>query len=322
MLGHKAGLRVSEAINFDLSAQERNGLYRIKSKGKKERFAYIPKQVIKELKRNNWQPNHTNRFNFYHFLRKIKREANLSANTELTPHTLRRSFATYHAEAGLPLPLLQKLLGHKSIRTTALYWRNIYNDDKDDTADILVGKNWLEKPKKPQPEPATPIKVKLDGSPKLLTPDLPLFSLPTAEYLTKIQQLENQLSQIQRENNSLKTELSQAKEQNADLQSDLTDLSHQNTTLYQEKHQIQQELTEKDQIIKQLEQEFSAAQKSLASEQKKRTNAENNLAQEKQNNSILRQQLQTERETNAILTQKSTTASKTTPTSKVLINKP
>jgi integrase/recombinase XerD len=54
-------------------------------------------------------------------LKKIKRELHLSQNIELTPHTLRRSFATYQAEAGLPLPLLQKLLGHKSIKTTVLY---------------------------------------------------------------------------------------------------------------------------------------------------------------------------------------------------------
>jgi hypothetical protein len=38
----------------------------------------------------------------------------------------------------MPLPLLQKLLGHSSIRTTALYWQNIYGDDDPD--DILAGK--------------------------------------------------------------------------------------------------------------------------------------------------------------------------------------
>jgi integrase/recombinase XerD len=122
LLCYEAGLRVSEAINFDLSVKTRKGLYRLnKTKGQKERLVYIPGQVVNELKKYNWQPNHTNRFNFYHFLRKVKRELNLPASTELTPHTLRRAFATYQAENGLPLPLLQKLLGHKSIRTTALY---------------------------------------------------------------------------------------------------------------------------------------------------------------------------------------------------------
>jgi len=54
LLGQKAGLRVSEAINFDLSAKTQKGLYRIeRPKGKKKRYVYIPKKVISELKANN-----------------------------------------------------------------------------------------------------------------------------------------------------------------------------------------------------------------------------------------------------------------------------
>jgi len=54
LLCQKAGLRVSEAVNFDLSSKNKHGLYRLnKTKGKKTRLAYIPKQVINELKRNN-----------------------------------------------------------------------------------------------------------------------------------------------------------------------------------------------------------------------------------------------------------------------------
>lgn len=71
LLCEKAGLRVSEAVKFDLNARTKKGLYRIeKPKGKKERLVYIPQQVIKELKKHDWQPNQTNRFNFYHFLKK------------------------------------------------------------------------------------------------------------------------------------------------------------------------------------------------------------------------------------------------------------
>jgi integrase len=89
LLCQQAGLRVSEALNFDLSTKTKKGLYRItKTKGKKQRLVYIPQQVINELKKHDWQPNRTNRFNFYHFLRKVKRELGISRNIELTPHTL------------------------------------------------------------------------------------------------------------------------------------------------------------------------------------------------------------------------------------------
>jgi len=52
LLCHKSGLRVNEAISFDYN-QKHKELYRIsKSKNKKERFVYIPKKVIKELKKH------------------------------------------------------------------------------------------------------------------------------------------------------------------------------------------------------------------------------------------------------------------------------
>ena len=150
LLGYKAGLRVSEAVSFDLANKTRQGLYRIeKPKGKKERLVYIPKKVIRELKKNNWKPNQTNRWNFYHFLKRIKWELNISKSTKLTPHILRYAFATYQAECGLPLPILQKLLGHSSIRTTALYWKNIYQEPNNEVGPILAGKNWLESKEQP-----------------------------------------------------------------------------------------------------------------------------------------------------------------------------
>ena len=146
---------MSEAASFDLTNKTKKGLYHIeRPKGKKERLVYVPKKVIRELRKHNWRPNQTNRWNFYHFLKKIKRELNISRGVELTPHTLRRTFATYQAESGLPLPILQKLLGHSSVRTTALYWKNIYHGDDDDNigGGILVGKIWLEGKELPSTE--------------------------------------------------------------------------------------------------------------------------------------------------------------------------
>ena len=52
LLCEKAGLRVSEAINFDLNSKNHKGLYCLnKTKGRKKRYVYIPQQVIKELKK-------------------------------------------------------------------------------------------------------------------------------------------------------------------------------------------------------------------------------------------------------------------------------
>ena len=54
LLCSQSGLRITEAIKFDLSVKTKKGLYRInKPKGKKERFVFVPKEVIKELKTNN-----------------------------------------------------------------------------------------------------------------------------------------------------------------------------------------------------------------------------------------------------------------------------
>lgn len=283
LLGQKAGLRVSEAVNFDLSKKSRQGLYRIKTKGKKSRYVYIPKRVISELKKCQWKPNHTNRFNFYHFLKKIKRVVNLPTNTELTPHTLRRAFATYHAENGLPLPLLSKMLGHTSVRTTALYWMNIHYDDDNDDRDagaILAGKTWLEKPKKNEPK-----------KPPVIQPPLESELIKIPHYCDQNLLTEQQINQeLQQQLTAKDKKMVELERENADLQQDLSNLSEQNTVLVQEKSQAQQ-------TISQLTQE-------LASEQEKRNATEANFTQEKQINHNLRQQLQTEQKTNTNLTQK------------------
>ena len=54
LLCSESGLRISEAVRFDLNAKTKQGLYRInKPKGKKERYVAIPKKVIRELEINH-----------------------------------------------------------------------------------------------------------------------------------------------------------------------------------------------------------------------------------------------------------------------------
>src|SRR5437763_10645618 len=42
------------------------------------------------------------------------------------------------------------MLGHASIRTTALYWQNIHQEPDNEVGPILVGKKWLENKEQPK----------------------------------------------------------------------------------------------------------------------------------------------------------------------------
>lgn len=51
----------------------------------------------------------------------IERAGKVVGLVKLTPHRLRATFATMHAEAGTPLPKIQAMLGHSEITTTMRY---------------------------------------------------------------------------------------------------------------------------------------------------------------------------------------------------------
>jgi len=58
--------------------------------------------------------------------RQIKRAGLAAGITKaVTPHTLRRTFATEMSRAGCDLATIQRLLGHNDIRTTMLYVRSV-----------------------------------------------------------------------------------------------------------------------------------------------------------------------------------------------------
>lgn len=139
------GLRVSELVNLKISQLYLNDKYiRIIGKGSKERFIPINdllieplNQYLKITRQNILEFNYSD----YLFINKngkpitrqgffkiIKKHALLAMiNKNISPHTIRHSFATHLINNGVDLRSVQILLGHSDISTTQIY-THINND--------------------------------------------------------------------------------------------------------------------------------------------------------------------------------------------------
>lgn len=133
-----SGLRVSELLNLNLQDIHFNAKYvKIIGKGKKERIVPINDMSIRAIKNYlangrvhlikeennilflNQYGHKLSRQGFFKILKKLASDAGI--NKEISPHTLRHSFATHLLESGIDLRSLQELLGHEDISTTQIY---------------------------------------------------------------------------------------------------------------------------------------------------------------------------------------------------------
>ncbi len=139
---YSTGCRISEALSVNVSDIEWDcRRIRIVGKGSKQRFLFLPRKLISELK-DSYLPEREgylrekrnaaedalfigergNRlpFSSAHIIFDRYREM-LGWQKEFTPHTLRHSFATHMMDRGADIRLVQEFLGHASISTTQIY---------------------------------------------------------------------------------------------------------------------------------------------------------------------------------------------------------
>lgn len=130
---YSCGLRISELINLKLKDIniERKQLLVTEGKGRKDRYvsladsflplfsnyfnSYQPKYYFVEGKDNHKYSAESVR----QFLKKSCKQAKILKN--VTPHTLRHSYATHLLENGVDIRYIQSLLGHARPETTMIY---------------------------------------------------------------------------------------------------------------------------------------------------------------------------------------------------------
>ena len=127
------GLRISEAVTLPVTAVDSQQMVlHIIGKRNKERILPLTESTLQML-REVWKTHRSQRWLFpsrrltTHLPDATARGAFIKArdacgfNSDFRPHSLRHSFATHMLERGVDIRIIQILLGHSSLRSTAIY---------------------------------------------------------------------------------------------------------------------------------------------------------------------------------------------------------
>lgn len=136
---YATGARVSEVVNLDLDDVIESSMVRLFGKGSKERLVPMGSYSLRALESYlvrvrpglvvrgrgtpaiflNQRGGRLSRQSAWQIIAAAADAANLPG--EISPHTLRHSFATHLLEGGADVRVVQELLGHSSVTTTQIY---------------------------------------------------------------------------------------------------------------------------------------------------------------------------------------------------------
>jgi integrase/recombinase XerD len=137
---YASGMRISELVALNIGDVNTEGDYFVRcfGKGRKERIIPLYEQIAMTVKKYigedrprlahgrkeealflNARGDRLTRQGFWQKLKEYAKSAGLDA--QISPHTLRHSFATHMLSGGADLRSVQELLGHANISTTQVY---------------------------------------------------------------------------------------------------------------------------------------------------------------------------------------------------------
>ena len=136
---YATGTRISELINLELNQIDFDEcIIRVTGKGKKDRIIPIGDTAMEALKNyilnyriflvktndNNYvflnkNGSKISRQGFFKILKSLASDAGIKK--DISPHTIRHSFATNLLNNGADLRIIQELLGHENLQTTEIY---------------------------------------------------------------------------------------------------------------------------------------------------------------------------------------------------------
>ncbi len=135
---YATGIRVTELINLEVDDVNLKMSYLLCSEGSKERiipFGAAAKEALTRYLKSgreamvsdrsskllfaNCSGQHMSRQGFWKLIKYYAKKAGIDA--DITPHTLRHSFAAHLVENGADLRSVQEMLGHSDISTTQIY---------------------------------------------------------------------------------------------------------------------------------------------------------------------------------------------------------